>query len=167
MPPRRNQLLNFTFEVDGVKQIDVALGAMAAAVNDLGFLWPVIRTFLLPGFKKQFDSEGRAGSGGWARLAMAYAAWKSRRFPGKKILERTGRLRASLTKSSHPDFIFKKSKLSMVIGTKVPYARFHQRGTRQMRSRKPIELTALQKRVIPKMIHEAIVKSGQFVRASR
>lgn len=52
-----------------------------------------------------YTSEGAASGSVWARLAPGYAAWKSKRFPGRKILVRTGETRARFTKPGNPAFI--------------------------------------------------------------
>lgn len=40
-----------------------------------------------------FNTEGSALGKKWAPLKPSYAAWKAKRYPGKGILERTGRMR--------------------------------------------------------------------------
>ena len=44
-----------------------------------------------------FASEGKSGGPAWPALSPAYAKQKAKKFPGRKILARTGRLRKSLT----------------------------------------------------------------------
>lgn len=52
-----------------------------------------------------FATQGSAGaSGRWPALSPGYAAKKRKQFPGKKILQRTGDMKARLTKRSNPNY---------------------------------------------------------------
>jgi hypothetical protein len=47
-----------------------------------------------------FRTEGAVNaSGQWKPLSPRYAAWKAKRYPGRRILRLTGKLRSSLVKS--------------------------------------------------------------------
>jgi len=52
------------------------------------------------------------------------------------ILKAGGRLMESVTNPSHKDAILKIASTYMIIGTSVPYARYHQTGTKKMPMRK-------------------------------
>jgi len=82
---------------------------------------------------QQFNSRGGYGSGGWAPLSPAYAAWKSKHHPGKPLMELSGDLRDSLTKRPFGIDVIKSD--GMVIGTQVSYAPYHQHGTPTMPAR--------------------------------
>jgi len=90
--------------------------------------------------QQHFETEGELdgyGSYGWADLDPAYAEWKTRHFPGTKILERTRRLRDSLAPgSTGPDTVIEAGPTMLQYGTRVPYAKFHEEGTRRMRRRR-------------------------------
>jgi len=162
MPPlTRGDLVNLTFTVNGEKQLDRALGLYASAVKDMRPVWPDIRDDFTDGQEEQFSSQGQSGSGGWVSLSSDYGAWKALNFPGMPILQRTGRLKSSLTERSHADFRYEAGRMGLTMGTKVPYAGYHQTGTRKMPRRPPIELTEAQRRGWVKMIHAYIVESGQ------
>ena len=79
-----------------------------------------------------FTSEGLP-VGEWDSLSPRYAAWKSVNFPGRKILQRTGRLMDSLVRLDGPEnrINFKTAHF----GTEVSYAKFHQYGTTKMPKR--------------------------------
>ncbi|MBT4498064.1 MAG: hypothetical protein HOC74_10105 [Gemmatimonadetes bacterium] len=159
--PTRQDLFNFTFEVHGQKQLDRALGLYSANIKDLRGVWPDIRDDFLEGGQAQFASQGKSGSGGWKALSPAYAAWKNAHFPGKPILQRQGDLIGSLTNKSNKRFIYRPSKLGLAIGTRVPYARYHQTGTPDMPARPPIQLTKAQQTRWMKLIQEHIFNTGQ------
>ena len=73
-------------------------------------------------------------AGGWAPLNARYASWKSTHFPGRPMMEITGRLRDSLTRLVGP--ANKIDRMSAEFGTDVEYAKFHQYGTTRMAKRK-------------------------------
>lgn len=87
-----------------------------------------------------FTSQGASGRAGrWPGLSPRYQAQKARRYPGRTILERTGRLRASLQVETG-DSIVESSPGRLVLGTRVPYGRYHQKGEGVPR-RAPIDMT--------------------------
>lgn len=92
----------------------------------------------------------------WQDLSPAYAMWKARHFPGRKILELMGRLRDSLTIKGGPDNVFNITPNSLTVGTVVPYAIYHQIGTSKMPMRKIIELTDAQKSRWKHIVHNYI-----------
>lgn len=166
MGVKRSDLLNITFEVEGEKQLSRALGIMVKHVKDLRGVWPDIQEDFLEGERELFRTEGKGtsglfGTGKWKKLSPAYAKQKARKFKGRGILVATGNLFGSLTRGSHANHFFVASKKGMTIGTAVPYAKFHQTGTRKMPKRKIIHLTKEQKRRWPRLIQEYVVKSGQ------
>jgi phage gpG-like protein len=127
--------------------------------------------------QRQFDSEGGA-SGGWAALStrtatitgqmgrgalgaehQSYAAWKARHYPGKKILEREGYLKGSLTNSGIGAAwtINEPEKLRVTVGTKLGYAAYHQTGTPNMPRRRPIDLTEKDKKRWTQIFHRWLI----------
>lgn len=164
---REGGLVGITFTIEGVPQFARVLGALMRNVKNLQPVWQDIKADFLAGEKKVFRQQGRVGDWGkWAPLNPVYAAYKRRKGWGTRILIRTGseRLMSSLTKESSPDFHFIGRPLGMEIGTRVPYARYHQTGTKHMPAREPVRLTNAQKRHWVKMIQLFLVESGQFER---
>lgn len=161
MATKINKLVNFSFSVVGVNQLSRSLGVMADHISDLRPAWKEIRKNFYENERKQFRTQGGHASGGWKRLSPSYAAQKAKRYPGRTILVRTGTLEKALTHPAHTGSIWIPRKTSVSMGTSLPYAKYHQVGTRRMPSRPPVELTAEQKTQWPKIIHEYIWKSGQ------
>jgi len=95
-----------------------------------------------------FNQQGAVeGFAGWAPLSPNYVAEKAAEGYGSRILIRTGKLRMSLTDKTDANFVFRLTPKRLVIGTSVPYAKFHRRGTSNMPAREPIRITqALRKR---------------------
>lgn len=81
----------------------------------------------------RFDSQGP----GWAPLKPS--TLRSRRFPGKPILQQTGKLKASLTNGR--GMIWRAGPRSLRYGSSVRYYEFHQRGTRHMAARTMVVFT--------------------------
>lgn len=123
--------VRLTFVLDGGERIDVGLSRLRANIQD----WqPFFRDYVAPRFFgdviRNFETEG-GYVGGWAPLSPRYAAWKAKRYPGKGILQRTGRMINSLRwgGSPGPEMVFRMTPREAELGTSVPYAASHQRGT--------------------------------------
>ena len=164
-----------SLDIAGVKQVNRALLLSAAAVKDLRPVWEDIYDDFLTSERSVFAAEGNVGSqtremgsggswGPWEPLNVDYAARKQAKGYGSKILVRTGRLRDSLTERSHADAVFQPRALGASLGTRVPYAGYHQTGTSRMPAREPIRITEVQARRWMRLIQKFIVESGQFVR---
>ena len=160
---KRSDLLNITLEIEGEKQLDRALGAMAKRVKNLRGVWPDIQEDFLEGERRIFKEQGTV-KGKWKKLSQPYASRKAKKFRGRGILIATGNLMGSLTKAKHPNHFFVASRKGMTIGTAVSYAKFHQTGTAKMPKREVVRLRSEQKRRWPRLIQEYIVKTGQFER---
>jgi phage gpG-like protein len=135
----------FTFSVEGETQIDRTLAAYVDNISDATDLWDKLADRFAAAEKRQFNSEGGYGGSTWPDLSPAYAAWKSRAFPGKPILERTGELKRSLT--SRPFGIEVLLPGSMVVGSGLPYGPMHQAGGGNLPRRRPVQLPESERRV--------------------
>lgn len=160
-------LLGFFMEVDGVPQVARVLGVKADAVKDLRPVWDDIADDFRKREGQLWASEGSVqGMGGWVPLNPKYAAWKAANGFGNKILVKAGRLRASMTDPTSSDHIQHKTPTGLEIGTFVPYAIYHQRGTSKMPRRPIVRITDAARKGWVRMIHKFIVDSGQFERKS-
>jgi len=97
---------------------------------------------LLQNYTEQYLARGGAfeGNPAFAPLSPRYARYKARRYPNTPILTRSGRMRASLAGLTG-DSVADASPDRLVYGTKVPYALYHQTGTRKMPKRPPLKLS--------------------------
>lgn len=78
--------------------------------------------------RRLFATEGASSGRGWPALSPAYAAWKRRHYPGRKIMVLTGRLRRSLTERGHAEHVARfgrEPEPFVQVGTAVEYAAFH------------------------------------------
>lgn len=85
-----------------------------------------------------FQSKGAVGGQVWAPLDPEYAAWKLENYGANGILVRTGDLQRSLTFDNARGAVREIRRTKARFGTSIPYARFHQTGTRNMPERPPI-----------------------------
>lgn len=146
--------LRFTLAVEGDVQIDRTLTRFADNVGDAQPVWNALADRFVKVELRQFKTEGAYGSGGWPALSPAYAAWKSRAYPGKPILERGGDLKASLTR--RPLGIEVIEPGYMVLGSGVDYLRYHQRGD-GVPQRRAVELPESERRYWVGLIQRFIV----------
>lgn len=144
--------------VDGVERLNRAFNRTEGFVADMRNFAPAIAQEFYRAEREQFQTEGSAGaSGKWSPLSTPYARFKAERFPGETILRATGALEASLTDPDAFDAIFRADEREIVLGTKVPYARAHQRGAGRLPSRPPISLSETQKRRMQKAVQRQLI----------
>lgn len=148
------------FEVAGEKQIVRRFEGFEANLDDLVPAFKEILKSFYAGEKKQFESEGGWGSGGWMPLSPSYAARKD---PALKILESSKDLMEALTGAVPANVqgnveIIESNML--IMGTDIDYGMYHQRGTPKMPMRKPIEIPEAERKKWTSIIHRHIWKGG-------
>jgi len=150
--------------VEGVPLVARTLGLTVTRLTNMRPVFDDIATDFMAGEDALFGFQGAAGEHGkWAPVDPTYAAAKKAAGFGSKILVRTGDLRKSLTKRGG-DNIRRIGRQRMEVGTRVKYAKFHQRGTRRMPAREPIRVTDNQKRFWVRLIQKFLIVTGQFRR---
>lgn len=150
--------VRFTFSFEGEVQFDRTLARMADDVQDLSPVWEKLAARFAALETRQFGSEGSYASGGWAALSPAYAAWKAANYPGRRILERTGALKASLT--SRPFGVEVIEAKSAAFGSGIDYGKFHQAGGGNLPQRRPVELPESERRLWANLIQRYVI-TGQ------
>jgi phage gpG-like protein len=139
-------LVKIRFEVANEVQLSRAFETGIYKFNNLEKPFGIMADDFFRTMAAVFVSEGAyEGGNRWKALSPAYARWKARYFPGRKILELNGRMKDSLTIKGNSDNVLEINPDSLVVGTRVPYAIYHQTGTPKMPMRKIIELTNEQK----------------------
>lgn len=107
--------------------------------------------------EEQFDTEGRRGSGGWEMIKPSTIAAKAAAGLDPNILRATNALMESLT-GSGGDHIEEVTDDSLLLGSRNPYGKFHQKGTAKMPARKPIDFTELDRRGYLRTLQRYIVE---------
>lgn len=77
---------------------------------------------------EQFDSKGRHLGTPWKPLAASTQRYKARRWPSRPLMIRTTKLVKSMADKNSPHAIYRRSSRVLTMGTRVPYARYHQSG---------------------------------------
>lgn len=125
-----------------LEKMQIAFERTAEGLEDFGrHLFPKLSAIFEQEISEQFDAEGHGPNRGkWRPLTPLYGKWKELTFPGKKILELSGDLRAALTTSSSPNALRVESGTQFNFGTQnLEYASFHQTGTAKMVDRPPFD----------------------------
>ena len=96
----------------------------------------------------------------FAPLSPRYARYKAKHYPGAPILVRTGRLFRSLTTNTD-DTIADIQPDHFTFGTRVPYALYHQLGTRKMPARPPIKLSKPIQTQLLTILRNYLIQEGE------
>lgn len=145
------------FTGDGFEPFSNLLTRFQARVQDAEPAFQKMADHFANMNREQFGTQGRRYGSGWSPLSPKYGAWKAKVRPGKPILEFDGLLRESLTQ--RPFGVDEVTGKGMVVGTGVPYARYHQNGTENMPARELLaKPTREDTKLWAKMMHEFIVK---------
>jgi len=114
------------------QQFRRAIDSLLAASTDLSPLMTTLAGHLAAIPERAFEQQKDPSFGEpWAALSPRYAKRKAQKYgPGKKILEATGEMMASIVPESGEDYA------EVVIGS--PYAIYHQTGTSRMPARPPL-----------------------------
>ena len=164
-------LVKIRFEVANEVQFSRAFEFAQEKQADFTHPFELMSDDFYKSMSEVFSSEGAYEERKhWQELSPAYAAWKMRHYPGKKILERTGRLKRSLTVKGGEDSVSNITPSELAIGTRVPYAILHQMGTKRLPQRKIIELTEKQKlrwvRIAHKYMQDVNEEFGKITRGA-
>lgn len=157
-------MYQLTIKQSGVKEIQSMLSRLQQSTEDLTPVWPRVEEEFRQIEAQQFASEGGDGqSGEWAALQTEYAAWKRDHFPTQTILRRTDTLFHSLIGRGPGSFV-ESLPTTLIMGTDVPYAAYHQFEGMAKNWRPPISLTdksiARLHAVIHRYFNAHIMKSG-------
>lgn len=132
--------LNFTYYVKGSLHGPLLLNDLSAAFERAGdafgrfgeFVFPRVIPVLEKEVGGQFDAEGHGPNRGkWRPLDPVYAKRKAKLYPGRKILEATGRMKKALTDGNSGGALRHYSRTELRFGTAgVTHASFHQTGAK-------------------------------------
>ena len=128
-------MIEFKMQVVNAEKIHFAFAGLADGVRDWRtHIWPAVRSRALrPWLRGQFDQRGRGEHGRWAELTEPYRTRKAKKWPGKGILEATGKMKDDLLSDDNDGV---ETDRTLEYGTAVKYAIFHQTGTKKMVARR-------------------------------
>jgi phage gpG-like protein len=154
--------VRFSFEVQGEKQFDRIFQRFDEDLRDITPIADEIRDAFWEIEKEQFQSGGAKGaSGKWKPLSPAYERQKIAQYGTFAIiagvLRATDAMYKSMT-SQTGDTVYQKSKDSIVIGTSLARAMYHQTGGGRLPQRKVIDFSDDQRRSLTKEIQKSLVK---------
>lgn len=145
------QGIDITYELAGDKALNKQLGLVQDLVEDFRPAWVEVARATNDFHEAVFKNEGRHG--GFSKWAPLKESTK-RQKRTDKILTETGRLRKSMTKNQAKDAIRVFKKKVFEWGTVVPYAGYHQTGTKKMAKRSPLRINKRLTKVIIKTIQK-------------
>ena len=131
-----------TIRVKGLEELQESTGELGKWARGpfRGRAAEKIRDDFLGEVATSFKSRGRSTGRSWAPLSPTYKAWKDSAYPGRPLLVLTGRLRESLTNARSRDSVYNRRQNGcklVSLGTRGPYAGYHQHGTSKM-PRRPV-----------------------------
>jgi phage gpG-like protein len=153
-------MFSFRLEIAGKARMERGFARLAKSVADYRPVWPAVEDEFHAHMADQFRSTGEQSGAPWAPLSLAYAHWKEVHYPGRLVLQRTGDLYRSLTDSNDPNAIRVAESKSLKLGSRIPYAIFHQTGARDGRlpARREIQLTEAFKQSVWHHVREHLVR---------
>lgn len=156
--------MKFSFEIDGDVQVSRRLLRFGSNARDARPVFHTIADDIFGYNRRQFDSQGGYGSGGWKPLKPETVRRKAMHKPplDPRILRATGKLHRSLTVRGGGDQNLIIDANMFVLGSNLPYSQAHQHGNpaNNLPMRKPVELTIQNRKDIIKRIQRWIVRGS-------
>jgi phage gpG-like protein len=134
---RFSPMIEFTYALNP-EPVEKALAAFQESLADQQPALAAIADDLREMIARQFASEGRAEGAPWAKLAPSTLR---RRRASTPILYETGALLRSLGEPGAAGHVEELEGYSLTLGSRLPYALYHQTGTRRMPARPIIVLS--------------------------
>lgn len=140
-------MISFTY-ADNSEAVSKALAAFEQSLADEGPALAAIADDFRAMISQQFATEGRASGTPWAARKSMHVGAAPRGRPGSEgrrrglpLLVRTGALLESLRGPSGANHVEEIGPDTLTLGSRLPYAMFHQLGTRRMPARPIIVLS--------------------------
>jgi len=137
-------MITFAYS-DNSEAVEKSLAGFQAALADESSALGEVADDFREMVAEQFATEGRAEGTPWAaRKSARVGADGVRPLRGERrspLLVRTGALRDSLTRRGAAGHVEEMDRQTLSVGSRLPYAIFHQLGTRRMPARPLIVLS--------------------------
>lgn len=145
--------IRLTAKIAGIEQFDRVFRKFQDNIIHWNPIFEDMAESFYENEKQVFNGEGSFGDlDAWKPLTEKYYSWKQRKFPGRKVLELTGKLKESLTRKGAEGNIHEITADGMKIGTNLKtkngytLGTLHQLGTKKMVARPPLKLSAMLKK---------------------
>lgn len=154
--------LDITFTVDGLDEVRRSFVTWGKAIEDLTPAWQDVADDVRADFALNMIGEGAlfggdGGKGGWAPLSPRTVREKARAgYGAMPILWRRGTLGESLAIKGAEGNVSVVTATGVTLGTDIPYAHYHQEGTRKMPARKIVGLTWQRKAGVVKRLADYV-----------
>ncbi len=152
-------MLQLRFTINGDVVLARALSRFGEGIADFSKPLDQIEVDFAVIEEQQFASEGARGGTPWPPLSPTYEAWKATHFPGMPILQATMNLWGQLAVGT--GMRVERSPRRLLMEPTVPYARWHQTGTRRMPARPPVVLIEEDKRRWVRFIYNHVYDEGR------
>ena len=142
-----------SFELLGERHYDRAFETLGDESRDMHEPLGQVGELILDIVDDQFETEGAAHLGRrWQPLSPAYAKWKARHYPGRKILIRTGAMRREMVARRS---LTVRSDTLIYAPKHEDIASYHQGGVPEnnLPARPMIVISAAEKRNIDRIFH--------------
>jgi len=142
-----------SFNIEGEQQLSRRLRIAADKIKDWTPAFQETAMTLKNIFSREvFESQGAIIEEQWSPLSKAYAYRKAKKYPGKGILEASGKMRAGFMTLYRPDIA--------QVWNEVEYFKYHQ--SNKPRTKLPrrvmIKLAEAQRQQVVKIFHKYFIK---------
>lgn len=154
-------MVSFTsYKIENDVKFKNNLDKAVKAVGDLRFAMGEISRDIFKTTKQNFILKG---GGKYPALSDEYKKTKQKKKPNAPILVYSGALRDSVTGRGNEDTIRFIGKQSLVQGTRVPYSRYVQEGTKKMPERKYLFIDDAQSLRFARIIEDFVASKMEVV----
>ena len=143
----------------GVEAVSRDLLRWSDNATDLHDAMDEVLDLLRDSERRQFDSQGGYGSGGWAELAESTRKRKAALGQDPRILRATGALFDDMTGTGGSQIAIARSD-GLDFGTTLPYAKVHQHGGGRVPQRPVVQLPERDRRQTIRIIQRYILDGG-------
>jgi hypothetical protein len=156
----------FSAQVPGAQGFVLALSRFGQDIEDFSEFWNTkFKVWWYALRQLDYASAGTATGDRWERLSDPYRLWKNKHFPSAPLLVLRGPMKDAITSPNAPGSVWRSTPNSLEVGTTVPYAIFHQTGTRRMPARPPIRFSEADRVRVGKLLQEFVAAAWKQRRA--
>lgn len=138
--------MRIDFSLYGEEQLSRDLLRYTSYIREPGPAFREIASDMRKQIGEQFETEGERGSGGWEPDKDETLAAKAAKGLSPKVLQATGDLMDSLVNPSSQWHVEEITDDSLLLGSKDWVGFLHQKGTKTLAVRKPVDFTELDRR---------------------